>query len=103
MSTRTILEQRLSGRVRCRWPFLLGISIRTSGMFAYIDACLPDDEMIALCRLRYCGSVDRWGFAIYRPDLGEYRDAILPSRQASATPEEAFDCAWGLYFASRPV
>ena len=37
------------------------------------------------------------GFAIYRASHDDYQDNYLPSGQPSGTPEEALDCACGLY------
>ena len=45
-------------------------------------------------RLRYAGSASTWGFAIYRASHDDY---ILPSGHPTGTPQEALDCACGLY------
>ena len=58
---------------------------------------LADREMLPLCRLRYGGSASRWGFAIYRASHDDYQDSFLPSGQLAGTPEDALDCACGLY------
>ena len=47
--------------------------------------------------LRYGGSASRWGFAIYRASHHDYQDNVLPSGEFAGTPEEALDCACGLY------
>ncbi|MFD4231604.1 hypothetical protein [Streptomyces sp. NPDC058545] len=48
-------------------------------------------------RLRYGGSASTWGFALYLASTDEYQDAILPTSGFVGTPENAFDCACGLY------
>ena len=96
-STRTSLAQRLQQRRRERWPNLTRISVRVRGNFAYISANTADDEELSLCRLRYGGSASRWGFAIYLASADGYEDSVLPSGMTAGTPEEALDCACGLY------
>jgi hypothetical protein len=43
------------------------------------------------------GYASTWGFAIYRASQDDYQDSFLPSGQPAGTPEEALDCACGLY------
>ena len=52
---------------------------------------------LPLCRLRYAGSASRWGFAVYLAGNDGHEDAILPSGLYAGSPEEALDCACGLY------
>ena len=94
--TRTSLTQRLEQRRRQRWPNLTRLSVRVRGNFAYISGTVDDDEL-SLCRLRYSGSATRWGFAIYLASKDSYEDSVLPSGLTAGTPEEALDCACGLY------
>jgi len=96
-STKTSLRQRLAARARERWPQLAGITLRWHGAFAYISGQLPDGTALPLCRLRYAGSASTWGFAIYRASHDDYQDSILPSGYPAGTPQEALDCACGLY------
>jgi len=96
-STKTSLGQRLRERARQRWPQLAGIGVRFRGQFAYVTGQLPDGSELPLCRLRYVGYASTWGFAIYRASHDDYQDNYLPSGQPSGTPEEALDCACGLY------
>jgi hypothetical protein len=96
-STKTSLGQRLSARARNRWPGLATVSVRFRGRFAYVDGLLPDGELLRLCRLRYGGSASSWGFAIYRASHDDYQDSVLPSGYTAGSPEEALDCACGLY------
>jgi hypothetical protein len=77
--------------------------VRVRGRFAYIDGALDsgevldNGEVLALCRLRYVGSATVWGFAIYLASKDGYQDSLLPSGRPSGTPQEALDCACGLY------
>jgi hypothetical protein len=96
-STKTSLRQRLSSHARQRWPALAGISVRHRGVFAYIDGQLADGTTLPLCRLRYSGSASIWGFAVYLASSDGYEDSILPSGLHAGNPEEALDCACGLY------
>jgi len=96
-STKTSLGQKLRDRARQRWPQLAGIGVRFRGQFAYVTGKLPDGSELPLCRLRYVGYATTWGFAIYRASHDDYQDNFLPSGQPSGTPEEALDCACGLY------
>jgi hypothetical protein len=71
--------------------------VRFRGQFAYVTGKLPDGSELPLCRLRYGGYASTWGFAIYRASHDDYQDSFLPSGQPAGTPEEALDCACGLY------
>jgi hypothetical protein len=96
-STKRSLRYRLITRARDRWPQLNDLTVRHRGQFAYIDAELTDGTIQPLCRLRYGGSASSWGFAIYLASRNGYQDAVLPTGHPVGTPEEALDCACGLY------
>jgi hypothetical protein len=96
-STKTSLGQRLHARARERWPQLTEIHIRHRGPFAYITGELPDGTTLPLFRLRYSGSATTWGFAIYRASHEDYEPSYLPNGYPAGTPQEALDCACGLY------
>ena len=96
-STKTSLAQKVNARARERWPAMTQVAVRFRGQFAYLDAHLPDGEVMPLCRLRYGGSASTWGFAIYLASRAGYEDSILPSGHTAGSPEEALDCACGLY------
>src|SRR5512144_2796860 len=96
-STKTSLGQRLREHTRARWTPLSAVQVRFRGHFAYADGQLPDGEVLPLCRLRYGGYASSWGFAIYPASHDDYQDSVLPSRSAAGSPEEALDCACGLY------
>lgn len=67
------------------------------GTFAYLDAHLRGSEVVPLRRLRYGGFAHRWEFAIYLASRDAYQDSILPNGHTAGSPEEALDCACGLY------
>ncbi|MGH3769179.1 MAG: hypothetical protein ACRDTX_29205 [Pseudonocardiaceae bacterium] len=69
------------------------------GGHGYVTGHLPDDEQLPLCRLRYLGSDTEWGFALYQASSEAYDDTLLPNGNPSGTPEQALDCALGLYLA----
>ena len=97
-STRTSLAQHLEQRRRERWPSLTRVSVRVRGNFAYISAAgVDDDTELPLCRLRYGRSASQWGFAIYLASRDGYEDSVLPTGMTAGPPEEALDCACGLY------
>ena len=98
-STRTSLQQRLGARARERWPQLAQVQVRFRGAFAYVTATTNDGEELPLMRLRYGGSASMWGFAIYLASKNGYQDSVLPSGFTAGTPEDALDCACGLYLA----
>ncbi|MGH3496721.1 MAG: hypothetical protein ACRDRT_04190 [Pseudonocardiaceae bacterium] len=93
---RAKLEHRLHRRRDQRWPALRDLAVRYRGDFAYITGT-DDDGPLPLCRLRYSGSPDQWGFACYLASKDGYQDSILPTGSFTGTPEEALDCACGLY------
>ncbi len=96
-STKTSLHQKLASRARERWPQLSSVQVHFRGQFAYITGQLPGGDTLPLCRLRYGGHASRWGFAIYRASHEDYQDSYLPAGYSAGTPEEALDCACGLY------
>ena len=97
------------------------LEIRFKGQFCYIDAYTepeplgpgwppPDwpetpEEMqerlrntpTHLCRLRYFGNEERWGFAFYTYSNEKYELSIFPSGDFFGSPEEAFEVAAGAY------
>ena len=87
----------LTAHARERWPQLVDVLVRYRGAFAYIDGQLPDGTTLPLCRLRYGGSAHTWGFAIYRASHDDYEPSILHNGYPTGSPQEALDCACGLY------
>ena len=96
-NTRQLLLQRLRGRARERWPELRDVTVRYRASFAYVDGITAEGETLPLCRLRYLGSAARWSFAVYLASKDGYEESVLPSGGMAGTPEEALDCACGLY------
>lgn len=95
---RRALSRQLQDRARQRWPALRDLQIRYRGSFAYVAGATDDDEHpLPLFRLRYLGSPHNWGFAIYLASKDGYEDSILPKGSFTGAPEEALDCACGLY------
>jgi hypothetical protein len=95
---RRALSHQLEQRRQQRWPDLRDITIRYRASFAYIAGATADDEHpLPLFRLRYIGSPDDWGFAVYLASKDGYEDSILPKGSFTGTPAEALDCACGLY------
>ncbi|MGI8751024.1 MAG: hypothetical protein ACR2MN_01665 [Acidimicrobiales bacterium] len=94
---RSSLTQRLNTRVVERWPDLAGVEVRFRSNFAYIDGRYPDGTTLPLCRLRYGGVLHTWGFAVYRASHDDYQNSHLPNGHPAGNPEEALDCACGLY------
>ena len=73
------------------------MEVKFRANFAYVSAKDEDGTDVALCRLRYGGSASEWGFAIYLASHDGYEDSALPSGRLAGSPEEALDCACGLY------
>lgn len=96
-SVRRSLTERLRVRRKERWPELEDVRVRFRAPFAYVDAVLSQDEVLPLCRLRYMGSADAWGFACYLASKGGYEPSVLPSGSFTGPPEHALDTACGLY------
>jgi hypothetical protein len=96
-SMKSSLTQRVNARAAERWPDLAGVEVRFRSNFAYISGRLRDGTTTQLCRLSYGGVLHTWGFAIYRASHDDYQNAILPTGYSAGSPEEALDCACGLY------
>lgn len=96
-STKTSLAQRLRQHARDRWPQVVELHIRFHAQFAYVEADLADGDRLPLLRLRYGSSASLWGFGLYLASTGKYHDQILPSGLPIGSPQEALDCACGLY------
>jgi hypothetical protein len=98
------------------------LDIRGRGQFCYIDAFTepsvphdwpPEDwhetrrqhidrlrkTPTHLCRLRFFGNEDQWGFAFFAYSSMKYELSILPSGDFYGTPEEAMAAAGSSYLA----
>jgi hypothetical protein len=79
------------------------VKVRFRANFAYVDGEIVDGPTIPLCRLRYGGSANTWGFAVYLASHDGYEDSMLPSGMFAGAPEEALDCACRLYLSDPSV
>ena len=96
-SIKDSLTSRLNRHARARWPELDSVDVRFRTNFAYVDGRYPDGTTLKLCRLRWGGMLHTWGFAIYRASHDDYETSYLPNGTPGGSPEEALDCACGLY------
>ncbi|MEV5846369.1 ATP-binding protein [Streptomyces sp. NPDC051985] len=96
-SMRHHLRRRLNRHARECWPHVDAITVRFRAGFAYVEADLPGEQSLPLCRLRFTGVLHTWGFALYLAGNDSYRNSILPSGLPAGSPEEALDCAGDLY------
>jgi len=96
-STKTSLAQRLRQHARQHWPQLTGLHVRYHGQFAYVEGELADGQRLPLIRLRYGNSASIWGFGLYLASSGKYENQILPTGLPIGSPQDALDCACGLY------
>jgi hypothetical protein len=94
---RADLTTRLDAHRRHRWPQLKAVKVRFRAAFAYVEGSLPDGNDQPLFRLRWTNNRDRWGFAIWLASKDGYEESVLPSGSFTGSPEEAMDCACGLY------
>jgi hypothetical protein len=96
-STKSSLQHKLSARARERWPQLTSVAVTHRAGFVYVSGTLAGGEHLPLCRLRYGGSASTWGFSIYRASHDDYQPSVLPTGATAGSPEDALDCACGLY------
>lgn len=97
---KTLTAEKLDFYASKRWPQLEEVTIRWHGGYGYVAGFLPGDEELQLCRLHYLGSDTDWDFALYQASSETYEDAQLPNGHPTGTPQEALDCAAGLYLAN---
>jgi hypothetical protein len=96
------LHRRLTEHAK-RWPQITEIKVHYRAGFAYIDAVLDEDDSdLQLCRLKDTGHPEMWGFALFTYSSERYENNILPTGLPLGTPEEALDCAAGLYLGDPP-
>ena len=95
--TKDQIEGELDFYASQRWPQLEEVTIRWHGGYGYVTGYLTATEGIPLCRLRYLGLPDEWGFGLYLASTEDYQDSILPTGRFTGTPQQALDCALGLY------
>jgi hypothetical protein len=73
------------------------IDVSFRGAFCYIDAYVEPGTPLHLCRIRYCGSEDRWAFAFYSYAHEKYEPSFPMSGDYQSTPEEAFETSTLFY------
>jgi hypothetical protein len=95
--TKDQVEGELDFYASERWPQLEEVTITWRGSYGYVHAYVTVTESIPLCRMRYLGLPDEWGFALYRASTEQYEDTLLPTGSFTGTPQQALDCACGLY------
>lgn len=107
-------EEQLAGRYT-------RLEIRFRGQFCYIDAYTEPDEPgpswppadwpetrqeylerlrrtpTHLCRLRYFGDEERWGFGFFAYSSEKYELSMFPSGEFFGPPEDAFEVSAQLY------
>jgi hypothetical protein len=93
------VEDELDHYASQRWPQLEEVTIRWRGSCGYVSGYITEDDAIPLCRIAYLGSPGDWGFAIYQASTGAYQESVLPGGSPAGTPQQALDCACGLYLA----
>lgn len=99
------------------------IDVRFRGALCYLDAyCDPcvrsealprldtreyreylkthENKVTYLCRLRYLGSRDDWGFDFFTYSSNKYEPSVFLSGLPTGTPEDAFDIAASAYLSS---
>jgi hypothetical protein len=99
------------------------LDIRFRGQFCYIDAYAEPEERpdwpperwgvsreecyedlrntpTHLCRLRFFGDEERWGFAFFAYSSEKYELSVFPSGEFFGPPEEAFQVSAQMYLAS---
>jgi hypothetical protein len=59
-STKISLRQRLRAHAQQHWPHVTSLDFRYRGAFAYVDAHLPDGDVLPLIRLRYTRRRAAW-------------------------------------------
>jgi hypothetical protein len=98
-STRDSITVRLLDHAEACWPQLTRVQVSYRGAFGYVTGVLRDGSRIPLCRLRYGGSANSFGFAIYSAAHDRYQDAVLRTGLPAGTPQEALDTACIIHLA----
>jgi len=92
------LERRVEAHRKERWPELTDVEVRFRSPYAYVEGTTPDGYHQPLFRLRWTGHPHhKWAFAVWLASREHYENSVFPSGSLVGTPEEAMDCACGLY------
>ena len=124
------VQRRTEARLRrCAEEYFAGrytrLEIRFRGQFCYIDAYTEPEEPgpdwppadwpetreeylerlrttpIHLCRLRYFGDEERWGFGFFAYSSEKYELSVFPSGEFFGPPADAFQVSAQLYLPER--
>jgi hypothetical protein len=98
--TRNVVTGRITARVTAGWPRLGEPEVRYRGQYCYVAVTLPGHrEPTPILRLRYQGTPDEWGIAIYKASTGQYSENELPGSfgPLTGTPEQGIDETFALY------
>jgi hypothetical protein len=111
---RRFAEERLAGRY-------IRLDIRFRGQFCYVDAYTEPEPLTPgwppadwpesrdeyqerlrntpthLCRLRYFGDEDRWGFGFYSYANERYELSMFPTGEFYGLPEDALEVSGEMY------
>ena len=113
-AVREKLATRLLRHVTRRWTGRVRkILLRFHGAYAYVAAVeaargekvepqvcryIEEGEVpLQLCRLGYIANIDHWMYAFFKYSDECYAPSVVASGSFLATPEQAFDCAAGVY------
>ena len=113
-AVREKLATRLLRHVTRRWTGRVRkILLRFHGAYAYVavveavrgekvqsQVCryIEEGEVpLQLCRLGYIGNIDHWMYAFFKYSDECYAPSVVASGSFLAAPEQAFDCAAGVY------
>lgn len=102
--TRNAVTRRITAHVTAGWPRLGEPLVRYRGQYCYVAATMPGHrEPTPVLRLRWQGSADNWGIAIYKASTGQYTESELPGSfgPVTGTPEQGIDETFILYAGPR--
>ena len=97
---RNAVTTRITAHIARGWPSLGEPLVRYRGRYCYVAATLPGHrEPTPILRLRWKGSSDQWGIAIYKASTGQYSENELPGSFGPVTgsPEQGIDDTFILY------
>ncbi len=88
---------RLDRRRQERWPEPTELDIRYRGSFAYVNGITSHDDSLSLLPALPPRLTRPLGLRVYLASKDGYEDSVLPHGSFTGSPEEALDCACGLY------
>src|SRR5438067_6388050 len=87
-STKISLRQRLHAHAQQHWPQVASLDFHYRGAFAYVDAHLPNGEVLPLLRLRYGGSATTGASACTWPAATATKTNSCPADSPAAPPKK---------------